>query len=96
MSHRKHGNHFMSEALALRDGLVTAWNHGGRKILCELDCKELVNLIKLPAENAQHAQLALVNDIRQLLRRTWTIEVTWIHREENAVADWLAKRASRL
>lgn len=96
MSHEKQGNPFLSEVLALRDGLTATWNQGALKVLCELDCRELVNMLKVPVQNQQYAQVSLLNDLRLLLQRSWRVELSWIHREGNAAANWLAKCARRL
>ncbi|XP_057423602.1 uncharacterized protein LOC130717400 [Lotus japonicus] len=37
-SNSKHNSTFVAEAMALRDGLTTAKNHGSRQLLCESDC----------------------------------------------------------
>lgn len=78
--------------MALRDGLLIAWNHGSRNILCELDCRELVNILKLPYHIDYHAHALILQEVSCLLRRSWRVELFLIYREG---AVWLAKKGSR-
>ncbi|XP_057418777.1 uncharacterized protein LOC130712986 [Lotus japonicus] len=70
-----HGSAFIAESLALRDGLHMAWNPGTRRLLCESDCKVLVDTLK-PSLIAHHAQAGILHEIRDLLDRQCRVDLS--------------------
>ena len=85
-AHRPDGNALMA-AIALQMGLLLVWNRGFRKVHCEVDSKELLSL--LHDQNAH--RLPILENIQELLLKSWDISISHIRREANVPADWLAK-----
>lgn len=42
-----HGDAFAAEAMALRDGLLLAWDHGYKQVSCDVDCEDFTLLVSL-------------------------------------------------
>ncbi|XP_057417663.1 uncharacterized protein LOC130711876 [Lotus japonicus] len=85
---------FKVEALALRDVLVLVWDRGSRQIICDVDCDELVRVV-VDAEAVQlHSEFLVLNVTHQLLAREWNVKLNGVHRDSNAVADYLARRGA--
>ena len=78
------------ELLALRFGLQLAWQHGFRKIICEVDCMEVVRLV-LHETSSFHRYVAIIRDIQSLLSRDWHCVLHHVYREENQATDFLAR-----
>lgn len=87
---------FLAEALALRDGLRLAWDNSIRKLICNSDCKELIDAIADPSCASFHAHGWVLREIHALMTRNWRVELSWCCRDVNMVADCLAKRGSLL
>lgn len=83
------GNPLMEEAIALRTGLELAWNTGYREVRCEVDCKELVQGLR---DHEICRFCPELQGINNWCRRDWKVEIIWVPRECNMVADHLAKR----
>ncbi|XP_057444909.1 uncharacterized protein LOC130737162 [Lotus japonicus] len=81
---------WLAEALALKDGMNLAWNRGYRKVICEVDCRELTKAIVDVGNMRRHAHAEVFLEINELMERSWCIRVAWIHREANFPADWRA------
>ena len=83
----------MMEALACRDGLMLAKQHGEHKVLLETDYLELVNLWK-----KQHLQRSIVNpvlkEIEDLSLAFHEFIISFGNRIYNKVAHVLAKQVS--
>ena len=81
----------MMEALACRDGLMLAKQHGEHKVLLETDYLELVNLWK-----KQHLQRSIVNpvlkEIEDLSLAFHEFIISFGNRIYNKVAHVLAKQ----
>ncbi|XP_057442373.1 uncharacterized protein LOC130734086 [Lotus japonicus] len=90
------GSPFCAEALALRDGLRLAWERGFRKIICESDSLEVVKVVQHGGRFDTHVHGQILSEIGELLNRKWRVELGWVAREGNMVADWLAKQGSLL
>ncbi|XP_028803143.1 uncharacterized protein LOC114758279 [Neltuma alba] len=73
-------------------GLKRAWDHGYRDIILRSDSVEVVELIEGEI-NDMHEDWMLVWEIKEMLQRTWRVEIQQIDRNENGSADNLAKRA---
>ncbi|XP_057418165.1 uncharacterized protein LOC130712346 [Lotus japonicus] len=96
MSRYVDGGPFLAEMLAFRDGLILAWSRGMRKLICNSDCQELINVLMGHTVTVNLPHGHLLNEIRGLLAREWRVEIAWSCRDANNVADWLAKRGSGL
>ena len=81
------------EALACRDGLILAKQHGEQKVLLETDCLELVNLWK-----KQHLQRSIADpvlkEIEDLSLAFHEFIISFGNRIYNKVAHVLAKQVS--
>lgn len=95
-SNSTHSSAFVAEAMALRDGLTIAWNHGSRKLLCESDCKVLVDTLSDSCLLIHHPHTEILHEIHQLLNRQWIVELSRIHRDGNAITNRLARRGYRV
>ncbi|XP_057455201.1 uncharacterized protein LOC130746545 [Lotus japonicus] len=82
------GNVLMSEALALKTGLQLVWEKGYRNVVCNVDCRELLNSVN---DAESHRFLPILEDIHAILLRPWTVVLANIDMEYNQPADWLAK-----
>ncbi|KAK8573460.1 hypothetical protein V6N13_100254 [Hibiscus sabdariffa] len=49
------------------------------------------NLLK--NQNVTSSSFSLVRTIANLFHRAWLVDISWIPREGNSLADWLAKKA---
>ncbi|XP_057452893.1 uncharacterized protein LOC130744751 [Lotus japonicus] len=87
---------FLAEALALREGLLLAWNTGYRNVLCEVDCHDLVALlVDTDVDRVRfHGNRAVLRELQHILSRNWNISLSWSHRNSNMAADWIAKRGA--
>ncbi|XP_057427717.1 uncharacterized protein LOC130721007 [Lotus japonicus] len=90
-----HGNSFLAEAIALRDGLQLVWNLGVRKLICESDCKTLVNAGQDRPQILPPDLGLLVTEIKNLTQLQWQVLVSWVPRDANKAADWMAKASTR-
>lgn len=75
------------EALALLHGLNLAKSKGLYPLVIEIDCKELINKMT----NSDCYFQNLVDDCKGLLQEVGDPPMKHIFREENGVADKLAK-----
>ncbi|XP_031120955.1 uncharacterized protein LOC116024195 [Ipomoea triloba] len=89
--------------------LKTIWNHGYRKVIIESDAKRVVDWInaseyeKPPVvdwinaseyEKPPTGMVAnIINECRKWLRMNWQIQLNHVFREQNKVADALARMA---
>ncbi|KAJ1398028.1 Ribonuclease H-like superfamily [Sesbania bispinosa] len=85
------GTIFEAELLAVWRGLLLAWDKGCSSLICESDCAEVVRLILLPTLPESVPCRDILVEIRTLLKRRWDVQVKFIFREANCVADALAK-----
>ncbi|KAL4289737.1 hypothetical protein GQ457_14G014320 [Hibiscus cannabinus] len=72
--------------------LHAAWGLGITRIVIELDCLEAVRMIKLAS--LPPGSPTILFHLRELLVRSWCVEVFHIDREKNRLAHDLAKLAS--
>ncbi|XP_057456613.1 uncharacterized protein LOC130747639 [Lotus japonicus] len=86
-SHGDGGNALVTEATTLREGLDLAWNKGCRFILCEVDCKDLLQALE---DDESMRFLPVLQEVQERLQNQWFMELSWIPRDCNKVADWLA------
>ncbi|KAK8628309.1 hypothetical protein V6N13_064018 [Hibiscus sabdariffa] len=84
-------NALQAELWAIHDGLVFAWSLGISQIQLQSDNLLAVNLLK--SQDATSSSFSLVRAIATLLHRAWLVDISWIPREVNNPANWLAKKA---
>ncbi|XP_057418651.1 uncharacterized protein LOC130712852 [Lotus japonicus] len=77
------------ELLAIYYGLNLAWDYGARKVECQSDSLDAVNLV-LSNPSQRHMYASLIWDIKDLLARAWDVQLYHTLREGNACADFLA------
>ncbi|XP_057418831.1 uncharacterized protein LOC130713045 [Lotus japonicus] len=82
---------FMAEAIALERGLHFVWDRGYRQVVCNVDCR---NLLQALGDEEKCQLLPILGDIRELLQRRWVVSLSYVGRDCNASADWLAKRGA--
>ncbi|KAL6527506.1 ubiquitin-specific protease ubp15 [Orobanche gracilis] len=85
------GSAIQAECLAMEDGLKLAWNLGFRNVIMECDCMELVQIINDNLPTRLTTVAGVVKRIRSWLKRDWLVQVSFVVREVNMVADFLAK-----
>ncbi|XP_057432085.1 uncharacterized protein LOC130724830 [Lotus japonicus] len=86
------GNAFRAEAKALVEVLELAWNRGLRRLICDVDCDNLVKILEDAGAIQLHSEFQVLFPIIQLLARDWHVRINSVHRDSNAVADLLARR----
>ncbi|KAJ6416826.1 hypothetical protein OIU84_002664 [Salix udensis] len=83
----------LPKLLAIAKGLKLAWDRGYRKIICHSDSKDALRLLSAN-QVGFHKYRALIFEIRELLRRDWTVRIAHTFREANFCADFMAKFAT--
>ena len=81
-----------AELKAIYSGLKVAKNMGLKKVNLESDSMNALTLMKNGC-SFYHDQYQLVMKITELLTEDWKVIFSNIYREQNAVADGLAKKA---
>ncbi|KAL4385217.1 hypothetical protein GQ457_15G009690 [Hibiscus cannabinus] len=84
----------LAEFWAIHDGLLHVWSMGYRRVELESDCLEAVRVIN--NESDMMGGSVLVESIKRLLGQDWRVEVRYISRENNRIADLLAKRGRNM
>ncbi|KAK4262866.1 hypothetical protein QN277_028366 [Acacia crassicarpa] len=77
-----------AEEWAVLEGLKLAWDFGVKNVILESDAQELIRRITAPSS---HPGSLLFEQIRKMLRREWQVNLRYIPREINRLADALAK-----
>lgn len=85
----------MAELKAIRAGIDLALSLGGNKVIIETDCIQAFNLVSHKVE-ARNEVGTLVEDIWSLASLGDDIVFSFVHREGNLIADFIAKRAKRV
>lgn len=85
----------MAELCAIHFGLQMVWRKNYRMVTIESDSLEAVNLVLGFSEGNSENQ-SIIQRCKELLARTWTVEVKHILREANRVSDWLVNWALKL
>ncbi|XP_028767839.1 uncharacterized protein LOC114725488 [Neltuma alba] len=78
-----------AEEWAIYRGLQLAWDCGFKKIIIESDARNIVDLLKNSTINSRGSLLTM--QISSLMRLDWSLELKAIPREQNQLADALAK-----
>ncbi|MED6172519.1 hypothetical protein PIB30_118000 [Stylosanthes scabra] len=82
-----------AELVALKRGLLLAWDWGIRKLLCHSDSLMVVSLASDDLDY-HHQYAGLVADIQNLLGRDWEVHVERTPSKGLSSADWLAKQGA--
>ncbi|XP_057419070.1 uncharacterized protein LOC130713312 [Lotus japonicus] len=93
-SRENDNNAFKAEALASPDVLQLAWDRGFRKVICDVDCIDLVKVITDAEAVHRHSEYLVLSSICQLLAKQWDVKLNSFHRDSNVVADYLARRGA--
>lgn len=56
---------------------------------CEVDCSNLVVVLKSAGSWRFHEQALLLQGIRGLLDPQWIVRLAGVHQDGNVVADWM-------
>lgn len=83
---------FKVEARSMLEGLLIAWDKGYYKIEVECD-NELLIQILLSGEGS-HSDISELCLLHLLLQRKWEVRLQSIRREQNVVAEHMAKYTS--
>nr|GMD83340.1 putative non-LTR retroelement reverse transcriptase [Ipomoea batatas] len=81
-----------SEAWGLLKGMQWAWNKGIRNIEIQMDSKDVINWIT-GTEQPRGPLRNIIHSCRQWINKSWIVSIKHVYREQNAVADGLAKLA---
>lgn len=79
----------LSELWVASLGLHQAWDHGFKSLVLETDCQKVVDLLTGNSSSVTTRNV-LLNKYKELLGRNWSVEISHIYREANAVADGIA------
>lgn len=87
------GDPLLAELIAVKNGLIHAWQEGARSVQCESDSLDVISLLTNANHLSFHVHGNVTHDIPQLMRRDWTVTFTHALREANMAADFMAKNA---
>ena len=82
-----------AELRGLYQGLCLAWDNGIRQLQVEVDSLCVTRLVA-DNEIKPNVHASLIRGIKELLNRTWQVQVKHVYRESNFAADFLAKLCS--
>ena len=82
----------MAEAMALREGMLLAYQVGCRRLMIQSDCAEVVETIHQGGLSAT-ASAPIYNECAQIWQDFISISIEHCNRETNCVADELARMA---
>ncbi|XP_057432766.1 uncharacterized protein LOC130725565 [Lotus japonicus] len=83
------GNALLEEAYALKYSLQLVWDKEYKKVICNVDCRDLLQVLQ---DKESIIFFPILDDILKLLGKRWSMTVSSIGRECNKPANWLAKR----
>ncbi|KAK4274299.1 hypothetical protein QN277_017543 [Acacia crassicarpa] len=78
-----------SEEWAILMGLRMAWEKGFRKVILETDSKIMIDRLRIGREDINCSLVLL--QIRNFLNRLWEVELQFVCRSQNGLADAMAK-----
>ncbi|XP_057428954.1 uncharacterized protein LOC130722284 [Lotus japonicus] len=81
----------MAELLAVAQGLRIAWQYGCRRIVCESDCLNVIESLRKNKSVNLHSCAILLTEVRCMLLEDWEVVFQHVLRDNNTVADLLAK-----
>ncbi|XP_028798872.1 uncharacterized protein LOC114760890 [Neltuma alba] len=73
-------------------GLKRVWDKSYRNILLRSDSQEALNLLHNKPPDLREDYM-LIKEVQEMIKRDWRVELRYIQREQNTLADILAKRA---
>ncbi|KAF1877040.1 hypothetical protein Lal_00033593 [Lupinus albus] len=79
------------ELMAMGQGLRLVWNMGCKQITMESACLEVVQIISEDIHIRLRQIEKVVYEVRSWLSRNWLVEIKFIVREANQVADYMSK-----
>ncbi|MED6181340.1 hypothetical protein PIB30_018486 [Stylosanthes scabra] len=82
------------ELFALWREMLLAWENGYKEVVCETDNIEVFMISQRFQDSEAVLNKDLIAKIRELLQRSWWIEICLIQRIANRVADAMAKTAA--
>ncbi|CAL5354987.1 hypothetical protein CsSME_00043520 [Camellia sinensis var. sinensis] len=86
-----HSSIVTAELWGIWHGLQLAWSEGHHRVIVESDSVEAISA--LAKANPLHPQFNLLQEIWELMARSWECDLQRIWREANVCADLLAKGA---
>ncbi|XP_061358638.1 uncharacterized protein LOC133302833 [Gastrolobium bilobum] len=89
------GNVLMAELWGVILGLEWAWVQGYQQLIIEVDSMDAYNVILQGCVEAHPCHMLMLR-IKEMMGRSWQVNVLHVYRECNRVADWLARHAHRL
>ncbi|XP_057444774.1 uncharacterized protein LOC130737021 [Lotus japonicus] len=82
------------ELLAIQKGLNHVWEMGYKSVVCYTDCIQATEVLGMNFDIANYWHREEIETIRGLLQRNWRVIISHVDREDNQVADALARLAS--
>ncbi|XP_057439095.1 uncharacterized protein LOC130730954 [Lotus japonicus] len=87
------GDAIKAELLSFHKGLLHTWELGFRHVVCYVDCLELQEVLTSTGDVQNYWHEDVIEMIRVVLARSWTVTINHVTRERNVVADALANLA---
>lgn len=87
------GDSLLAELLAIKNGLLHAWDKGARDIICESNSADVISLLNLGVDRSFHVYRTLLQEISTIAARPWHLKFVHVMHETNTCADFLAKIA---
>ena len=88
------GSSLLPDLLAIKYGLLVAWDRGFRKVICNSDFTNVIRLIN-DDFNKYHLFGAVIFYIEELLKQNWKVHLLHTLKEANSCADYMAKLAAK-
>lgn len=85
-----------SEAMAIREALRFLETHRSHPIIIESDCLNAVRLANSPPSRPHGKSPSILEEIRHLTQGNPSFKISYIPRQANRVAHWLAKNDASL
>ncbi|KAI4313573.1 hypothetical protein L6164_026538 [Bauhinia variegata] len=79
-----------AETFAIYKGLAEAWRLGYKKVIIESDSRSAVELANQRSSTSDWPFVVLVNQAREYVNKDWEVEILYLSRDYNKVADKLA------
>ncbi|XP_028773684.1 uncharacterized protein LOC114730743 [Neltuma alba] len=86
------GDALTIELWACLMGLKRLWDLGHRSVLLRSDSQEALRLIQGDPPEL-HEDVNLIKEVQAMIRRAWRVELRYIARDDNLIADALAKNS---
>ncbi|CAI0385655.1 unnamed protein product, partial [Linum tenue] len=80
-----------AKIMAAIRGLRVAWRNGYRKVLLQMDSTTAINILT-SSEHMEHMYYILVQQLQELLNKSWEVKISHIYREGNKVANFLVNK----